>query len=439
MLFLGPLFVVGGIAAEGSVGPLALVPRRGRRLGPPLRCTLCRANRNRLRPEPEARRERRFRLTLGALVALRLAIPLVTLAFSGHALPGLPAYRYRPLNGDSFGFYSATREFIASIGRVSKPFSWRSSPSLPRSSSPSGSGAAARRVASSRSCCPRRGLARADAADPPDGAARRRGVRLAASLGDPDDPDQSRRARPVTRHRVRGRLRAHAGRARRRCRRDGLRRPLRHRAALHRPRRGGPLRRLAARQRTDRLDRARNGQWNVDVGLHLYTEPLSTALVVASVALLLRPATQQLGRAGAGLAIGYATAVKLTNGVVGAVLAVLVAWRHGWRQALPYAAGALVSAPIVIAYWPKGYVGMFDGATSATPASLVALVRRRRLAALAPLHAAAPRAARTAARDRLLRRARPLGARRRRHARSSSMPSSTASTTSPRSIRASST
>ena len=34
-----------------------------------------------------------------------------------------------------------------------------------------------------------------------------------------------------------------------------------------------------------------NGQWNVDVGLHLYTEPLSTALVVASVALLLRPAT----------------------------------------------------------------------------------------------------------------------------------------------------
>ena len=85
------------------------------------------------------------------------------------------------------------------------------------------------------------------------------------------------------------------------------------------------------------------------------------------MALLLRPATQQLGRAGAGLAIGYSTAVKLTNGVVGAVLAVLVAWRHGWRQALPYAAGALVSAPIVIAYWPKGYVGMFDGATSATP------------------------------------------------------------------------
>ena len=58
---------------------------------------------------------------LGAFVALRLAIPLVTLAFSGRDLPGFPPYRYRPLNGDSFGFYSATREFIASIGRVSKP------------------------------------------------------------------------------------------------------------------------------------------------------------------------------------------------------------------------------------------------------------------------------------------------------------------------------
>ena len=48
------------------------------------------------------------------------------------------------------------------------------------------------------------------------------------------------------------------------------------------------------------------------------------------------------------------------------MLAVLVARRHGLRQAAPYALGGLVSLPLVIAYWPKGYVGMFDGATSAT-------------------------------------------------------------------------
>ena len=135
----------------------------------------------------------------------------------------------------------------------------------------------------------------------------------------------------------------------------------------------------------------RNGQWNVDVGLHLYTEPLSTALVVASVALLLRPATQQLGRAGAGLAMGYATAVKLTNGVVGAVLAVLVAWRHGWRQALPYAAGALVSAAARDRLLAEGLRRDVRRGNLGDAARLVALVHRRCLAALAPLHAAAPR------------------------------------------------
>jgi hypothetical protein len=59
--------------------------------------------------------------------------------------------------------------------------------------------------------------------------------------------------------------------------------------------------------------------------------------------------------------------VKLTNGVLGAVLALLVAWRHGPRRALPYALGGLVWLPLIVAYWPKGYVGMFDGATSASP------------------------------------------------------------------------
>jgi hypothetical protein len=104
-----------------------------------------------------------------------------------------------------------------------------------------------------------------------------------------------------------------------------------------------------------------NGQWNVDVGLHLYTEPLSTALVVASVALLLRPATQGAGLAVAGLAAGYATATRLTNGFVGLALTVLVAVRRGPRAAIPYAVGGLISAPLVIVFWPKGYIGMFDG------------------------------------------------------------------------------
>ena len=39
----------------------------------------------------------------------------------GTLAAGLPDYVYRPLNGDSFGFYAAAREFISSLGKVSKP------------------------------------------------------------------------------------------------------------------------------------------------------------------------------------------------------------------------------------------------------------------------------------------------------------------------------
>ena len=313
--------------------------------------------------------ERRWRVALGALVAVRLAIPLLTLAFSGHTLPGLPAYRYQPLNGDSFGFYSATREFISSLGRVNRPLLllasvlvvvatvigvrlWRRSPArrvlavlLPAAAlslavtlpihqmHPPGAAVFGWPLLWSIPMIP----IRAVGLEPTPDVAFVIGLLL--TLG----------ALSVT---VVGT--AYVGLYATGRRSIGL-----IAAGLFTL---GPLvsRPLAGASAWE------NGQWNVDVGLHLYTEPLSTALVVLSVALVLRPATQQLGRAGAGLAIGYAAVVKLTNGVVGVVLAVLVARRHGLRQAMPYAAGGLVSLPIVLAYWPKGYVGMFDGATSAS-------------------------------------------------------------------------
>ena len=51
--------------------------------------------------------------SLSALVTLRVAIPLVALAASGHDLPGLPPYTYVPLNGDATGFYAESRELIS--------------------------------------------------------------------------------------------------------------------------------------------------------------------------------------------------------------------------------------------------------------------------------------------------------------------------------------
>jgi hypothetical protein len=111
-----------------------------------------------------------------------------------------------------------------------------------------------------------------------------------------------------------------------------------------------------------------NGQWDVDTGLHLYTEPLSTMLVVVALAAMLAPAPGEASAVGAGIALGLGTAVKLTNGLVGLVLVPLVAVRHGVRQAAWLAAGGLLALPVVAVWWPKGYVHMFGGSIAPVPA-----------------------------------------------------------------------
>jgi len=98
-----------------------------------------------------------------------------------------------------------------------------------------------------------------------------------------------------------------------------------------------------------------NGQWNVDVGLHLYTEPLSTALVAVALALLLAPGLDELRLAAAGALLGFATVVKVSNGFLAVAAVALVAFRLGPRRALPLAAAGAAFVPLVAVYWPKGY------------------------------------------------------------------------------------
>src|SRR5438067_1196731 len=71
-------------------------------------------------------------------------------------------------------------------------------------------------------------------------------------------------------------------------------------------------------------DAWRNGQWEVDVGLHNYSEPLSTLLVTAGAALVLSPQLTQLRLAAAGCALSAATLVKVSNALLAAAALVVV-------------------------------------------------------------------------------------------------------------------
>jgi hypothetical protein len=107
-----------------------------------------------------------------------------------------------------------------------------------------------------------------------------------------------------------------------------------------------------------------NGQWDVDVGLHNYGEPLSTLLVTTAAALALSPRLTPLRLALAGCALSYATLVKLSNGLLAAALLLIVYLRGHVRDALPYLAGAVSLAPLVLVYWPLSYPKLFDNPQS---------------------------------------------------------------------------
>jgi hypothetical protein len=110
-----------------------------------------------------------------------------------------------------------------------------------------------------------------------------------------------------------------------------------------------------------------NGQWDVETGLHLYTEPLSTALVITAVALILRTPPTDLSLAIAGLSLGYASAVKITDATIAvALFVVLLAFRR-FRAAGLLAAGGLVFLVPIAAFWNKGYVEYYNGGVSVNP------------------------------------------------------------------------
>jgi len=102
-----------------------------------------------------------------------------------------------------------------------------------------------------------------------------------------------------------------------------------------------------------------NDQWSIDVGLHNYSEPLSTLLVTSGAALVLSPRLTRMQLALGGCALSVATCVKVSNALLAAAALVVVFLRGRGREALPYLAGALAFAPVVLVYWPLSYPKLY--------------------------------------------------------------------------------
>jgi hypothetical protein len=107
-----------------------------------------------------------------------------------------------------------------------------------------------------------------------------------------------------------------------------------------------------------------NGQWEIDVGLHNYSEPLSTLLVTGAAALVLSPALTPLRLTLAGCALSAATCVKVSNALLAGAALVLILLRDRARGGVAYAAGALALAPLVLTYWPISYPKLYENPQS---------------------------------------------------------------------------
>lgn len=286
---------------------------------------------------------------LAALVAVRVAIPLVALAGSGHDLPGLPPYHYEPLNGDATGFYAEARELIsaafgpagAAAALLLLAGAWAVRRLRPRWTAVL-AGALAISLAASALVLATSPAGAAVVGWPLLWAVLLFPFRVAGAL-DPDVAFVVGFALSLLANAVTVVATAVAG-----FQASGRRAVGVGAAALFAlwPLLTRPLAGPSAWE---------NGQWNVDVGLHLYTEPVSTALVAVAVALLLSPRLDELRLALAGAVLGYATVVRVSNGFFAAAAVVLVAVRLGPRRALPLAAAGAAFAPLVAVYWPKGY------------------------------------------------------------------------------------
>jgi hypothetical protein len=117
-------------------------------------------------------------------------------------------------------------------------------------------------------------------------------------------------------------------------------------------------------------DAAANGTWQIDLGLSQYTEPLSTALVTSALVLIFKRDRGEVAAAVGGVLLGLSVLVRLSNGLIAALVVIaLLLWRERAR-ALVVALTGLAFTPAVGLYYPESYPKLKPPVFPAHPFSL---------------------------------------------------------------------
>jgi hypothetical protein len=100
---------------------------------------------------------------------------------------------------------------------------------------------------------------------------------------------------------------------------------------------------------------AQNGTWQILLGLSMYTEPLSTALVLSGIVILLRRPGAGADAVIGGALLGLAALVRVSNGLIAACVVLALLMRGDSRRAVAAGGGGLAFLPALVLFWPKGY------------------------------------------------------------------------------------
>jgi len=321
--------------------------------------------------------ERAFKLSVAALAALRILPAVIVAVANGRSLPLLPGYPYGPPNGDTYGFYAAAREFISSWRHVSRPLLGLAALVL-----------AIVLVLAVRAW--RRGK-RAEAVMTAAVALglftclgiRQMGTTGAGAVGWPIVW-----AVPLLPLRATGHLSYHAAYyialvillacnvvtivATAATGRRLLPAPY----ALI-----APALLVVFPTFMRLLDGTGNvvyGTWLTDSGQIAYSEPLSTALVVSALALIVVRPADPTAAALAGALAGFSVAIRVSNAPIAAVFFLALALHRRVRPVVTYTVAGLGTLTVALAFWSKGYASFPGGKSAQAPHGLFSIHYVRR-------------------------------------------------------------